>query len=70
VTSYEKVYESMIRSDTPEIQVDKLTIIDQILNTNRKGIFTMDHSSVNLIKDRIAKQPIPVSQRYDPKSIS
>lgn len=69
VCSFKPPFESLIRKDNPETQLDKLVIIDQLLGIAKPGLTSyIDPSSVNLITKKIAKvQAVPAQDRYDPE---
>ena len=68
VMRYKKVYENIVRRDTPQMQIDKLLIVDSIIN----GFLSDDIEKVssNLIKDKIAKQDINSLYKYDQAAIT
>jgi len=65
VASFKPPYESMIRKDNPETQIDKLVIVDQILGLNSPN--KIDPVTLELINAKIAKfdHVIPSSLKYD-----
>ena len=52
----------MVRRDNPEMQIDKLVIVDKILHNNPSKI---DPTSERLIREKIARFEIPQGLRYD-----
>ena len=67
VCSFKAPFESLIRKDNPETQLDKLVIIDQLLGIAKpEGFSHIDQNSVQLINKKIAKvQSVPSKDRYD-----
>jgi hypothetical protein len=47
VASYKPVYETMIRRDNPETQLDKLVIVDNLLGLTSPGV--IDPITLSLI---------------------
>ena len=47
VASYKPVYETMIRRDNPETQLDKLVIVDNLLELTSPGV--IDPITLSLI---------------------
>ena len=58
VCSFKPPFESLIRKDNPETQLDKLVIIDQLLGITKP--IGIDKGSLTLINKKIAKvQSVP-----------
>jgi SUMO ligase MMS21 Smc5/6 complex component len=64
VASYKPVYETMIRRDNPETQLDKLVIVDNLLGLTSPG--AIDQITLSLINSKVARfDQVPESLKYD-----
>lgn len=74
VARHRKVYENLLRKDNPEMQTDKLVIIDQILSFNvqktPKLQLSIDSTSQELLHNFISREPfLKSNNRYDDSNL-
>jgi hypothetical protein len=82
VAQYKPVFETLVRKDNPETQLDKLLILDQLLGTitppqgdsqktqTLDSSFHLDPQTKHLIDTKLAPLALPAGHHYTSKDLA